>query len=49
MKRIFAFSSVLLFMLGGIAFAEQVRNLEQAKKLSAESGKPILLEFVHED
>jgi len=49
MKKTLALFSILLLTLGGPALAAQVKNLEQAKKLSAESGKPILLEFVHED
>jgi hypothetical protein len=36
-------------MLGGLVFAQRAKDFEQAKKLSVQSGKPILLEFVHED
>ena len=49
MKKIPALLSVMLFALSGPALAGQVNDLEQARRLSSESGKPILLEFVHDD
>lgn len=42
-------SSVLVLICIALANAQQPESLEQAKALSAELGKPILLEFVHED
>ncbi len=45
-------SAAVLFALllcASAISAEPAESLEQAKTLSAEQGKPILLEFVHED
>jgi hypothetical protein len=36
------------FVLAG-SRVRAVDNFEEAKKFSAHSGKPVLLEFVHED
>lgn len=38
-----------LFLYAVSASAEPAETLEQARELSVASGKPILMEFVHED
>ncbi len=49
MKKISLSIIALLLLTSALALAEKAENLEQAKTLSASSGRPILLEFVHED
>ncbi len=39
--------AILLFTAG--VSAEPAESFEQAQELSVQAGKPILLEFVHED
>ncbi len=48
-KKISILIIALLMLASGFVFGEKVASLEQAKILSANSGIPILLEFVHED
>jgi hypothetical protein len=40
---------MIIFIFPTFASASQSETFEQAKSLSAKTGKPILLEFVHED
>ena len=40
---------LLALLIAAAASADPAESFEQAKTLSAESGKPILMEFVHED
>lgn len=40
--------AISLVCIGGLR-AEKAVSLQQAKQLSAQLGKPILMEFVHED
>lgn len=49
MKKISILIFSFLLLTSGIALAEKAESLVQAKTLSANSGMPILLEFVHED
>jgi hypothetical protein len=49
MRKIFLLSILFLLGLAGIVPAQEVQSLEQAKALSTEKGKPILLEFVRTD
>jgi hypothetical protein len=49
MRKIFLLSILFLLGLAGIVPAREVQSLEQAKALSAENGKPVLLEFVRTD
>ncbi len=49
MKKISVLIIALLMLTSGFVFGEKAETLEQAKILSANSGIPILLEFVHED
>jgi hypothetical protein len=41
--------TLLILFVAAAASADPAESLEQAKTLSADSGKPILMEFVHED
>ena len=49
MKKISILFIALLLLTSGAALAKNAESLEQAKTLSANLGRPILLEFVHED
>jgi len=49
MRQIFAFALVLALICAGNLMAEKAETFQQAKELSAKLGKPILMEFVHED
>ena len=40
---------VLAFIFYGNALADKAESMDQAQELSRQTGKPILLEFVHED
>ena len=44
-------AAIILILTGlyTVAGAQQPEAFDQAKALSAELGKPVLLEFVHED
>jgi len=49
MKRLLVLAPFVIFFIVTQALAESAKSLKQAKSLSAQTGKPILLEFVHED
>ncbi len=49
MKKISVLIIALFTLTSSLVFGEKVETFEQAKILSAKSGIPILLEFVHED
>jgi hypothetical protein len=49
MKRIITCLLYLMAMFTGMAFATTPVALEEAKSLSASSGKPLLLKFYRED
>jgi len=49
MKKVSIFIFALLLLAAGNALSKKAENFEQAKTLSAASGIPILLEFVHDD
>ncbi|UCD17144.1 MAG: hypothetical protein JSV44_11940 [Candidatus Zixiibacteriota bacterium] len=48
MKRI-ALAAFVLLLYGPAVFSQLAETFDRAKVLSREQGKPILLEFVHED
>jgi len=48
MKSVLAFVAILILGCATVTFA-QPKTFKQAKTQSAQTGKPILLEFVHED
>jgi len=41
-------AAAIFFLAAGLASAEEAATLEQAKKLSVQSGKPILFKFFKE-
>ncbi len=47
--RLLGFATVVLFFMVAVSTAERSETFEEAKTLSARIGKPVLLEFVHED
>lgn len=49
MKKVSILIFALLLLATGNALSKKAESFEQAKTLSANSGIPILLEFVHED
>lgn len=49
MKNFLFLALILIWCITGIAFAQETQSLKQAEGLSAENGKPILLEFVRTD
>jgi hypothetical protein len=49
MKKVFYLMAILTLVVASMAFAQKAANFSEAKALSTQSGKPILLEFVHED
>jgi hypothetical protein len=49
MKRIWILVVSVTILSCSTFVAEQIKTFSQAQKLSTQTGKPILLEFVHED
>ncbi len=49
MLKFFLTLSVLIFLPFAASHAERAASLEEARQLSAQTGKPILMEFVHQD
>ncbi|MCK4657580.1 MAG: hypothetical protein KAT85_11130 [candidate division Zixibacteria bacterium] len=49
MKSLLIFATILLVSMPSITSAQDARSYDQARTLSAAQGKPILLEFFHDD
>lgn len=49
MRNSIFLSLFLLFGMAGIMSGQEAQSLKQAEALSAEKGKPVLLEFVRTD
>lgn len=49
MKHAVIFLLTILVLIVADALAQEVETLDAAKKLSVQTGKPILMEFVHTD
>jgi hypothetical protein len=48
LKTIYVFAALILFFFT-VSHAEKASSLQEAEQLSAQTGKPILMEFVHQD
>gem|GEM_PF-1759431 len=49
MKHAVIILLAILVLIAANAFAQEVESLEHAWSISATSGKPVLMEFVHTD
>lgn len=49
MRKILMITTGFIFVLAAISLAEKAGTFNEARELSARLGKPILMEFVHED
>ena len=49
MLRLTIFSALFVMLISAMVFADEIKTLDQAKALSSETGKPILLKFYQDD